>query len=226
MVGRDPGYLFEHQVIEVDALEGRGGAGLVLGGEEDEVVDERLHGHGRIEQVARQHGQVDSFGVGTGDLELGAQRRERALEVVGGVGDEGALTFRGLLESTQHPVHGVGQPAHLVVDRRRGHPAVELTLADAIDLLGDRVDPSQGPADDDPGADGQQGQEHGHPDQQRGPQRPSRLGHRLQAGADQRGDRSVRGVADGQPDPVALGLVVVRAVHGDDLEPVRTPRPW
>ena len=208
------------------SLEARGRVGFVLGGEEDA-------GRGRAPPWTRSRragrataGQVDAVRVGMGDLELGAQRRQRALEVVGGVGDEGALTLRGLLEAGQHPVHGVGQPAHLVVDRRRGHPAVEVTLTDPIDLLGDRVDPSKCPADDDPGAEGQQREEDRYPDQQGGPERSGRLGDRLQAGADQRGDRSVRGVAGGQPDPVALGLVVVRAVHGDDLERRPAPRPW
>ena len=83
-------------------------------------------------------------------LEAGAQRRERALQLVRRVGDETTLPVGGVVESREHPVHRPREAADLVVRTGFGHPAVQIRLPDRGHLGADRLHRSQRPARDPP----------------------------------------------------------------------------
>ena len=83
-------------------------------------------------------------------LQLGADPRERAAQLVGGIGDEAPLLRRRRGQPVEHRVHGACQPGDLVRSRRFGHPAVEAAGRDAVDLGTDVLDRSQHPSDQPP----------------------------------------------------------------------------
>ena len=86
----DPGRLLHHHVVEVHEVLRRPAPFDRRPGEEEQVADQPFHLVGVPQQAAGQRVPVVRV-VGQGDLELRAQRSDRALQLVGGVGDEGAL---------------------------------------------------------------------------------------------------------------------------------------
>ena len=94
-------------------------------------------------------------------------RRERAAQLVGGVGDEGALLGLGRGEPVEHPVEGLGQGGHLVPGGRHGQAlVVRRALADPLRAVAQGLDRPQRRADHAPGDHAEGGQEEREEDQQ------------------------------------------------------------
>ncbi|CAM5679932.1 hypothetical protein SVIOM342S_02517 [Streptomyces violaceorubidus] len=79
----------------------------------------------KLEPYGVRHGalQVEQLRMGGGHLQLGAQRRDRAAQLVRGVRDEAALPLHRGLQRGQRLVGGRGEPGHLVVGARHGDAA-------------------------------------------------------------------------------------------------------
>ena len=92
-------------------------------------------------------------------------------------------------------------------------------LGDRVDLGPDPVHPAQGGSDHQPGADGEQQRDDGYAEPQRPAQGRGCLVHGLETGADVHRDRPVRAVSGSGPEPIGLGLGVVRGVDGANGEP-------
>lgn len=120
-------------------------------GQEQEVGGERLEPFGVLERAGHQVGAHLGVGVGERHLQLGPQHGEGAAELVGGVGDEAALSGAGRLQAFEHGVHGVGEAGDLVVAARVGNAPVEVPVADGGHLGADRLDRPQGAAGRPPG---------------------------------------------------------------------------
>ena len=91
-----------------------------------------------------------AVGVGQADLELGADRRQRAAQLVRGGRGEQLLAAGGLLQPVEHAVQRQAQLGDLVVGRAGLHATGQVGGLDAIDLGAHRVDRRQRPADDPP----------------------------------------------------------------------------
>ena len=212
--------LLEHEVLQVQrpVLPGRG----VLGrDQEQQVVDQRLHLADVTQQVAVQGRVVQRVGLRHRQLQLDPLGGQGAAQVVGHVGDEPALPLGGPVEPVEHPVHGRGQPADLVVAAGRVDPTTEVGVGDEVDLGADPVEPPQRAPDQQPRGRDEQRPDERYADQQGPPQAGRRLAHRLQAGADVHPDPSLGSRARRGPQPVVLGLGVVRP---DDLEQPQAAR--
>ncbi|GAA4692081.1 hypothetical protein GCM10023349_03750 [Nocardioides conyzicola] len=122
-------------------------------GQHEEVTHQPFHVARRSEDVRAQPVGVDVLGPGEGELEGDALRGERALQIVGDVGDEVALVLRGSVEPPQHRVHGRGQTADLVGHAVTGHPGVQVLRGDPVHLGSDAVQPSERPAEEQPDHD-------------------------------------------------------------------------
>ena len=211
----DPGHLLEHHVVQVDQPR-RGRRRRVGPGQEQQVAHQPLHPVCLDPQ--RLHGlrPVRGVGVGGGDVELGADHRQRALQVVRGVGHEVALVERGALEPVEHLVHGLGESLHLVAGAGQGHPPVQRALGDLGDLGPDLLDRTERPPDDQPDRAGEQREHQRQPEQQQPGQPAGHLLRRLEAGPDVGRHRTVRRLGALPPEPVVLGLLVVGSADGAD----------
>ena len=148
--------------------------------------------------------------TGERDLELGAEDAERRLQVVRGVGDELALTLLCGLEACQQVVHRDGQTGHLVAGGRHLDACAQGARVQPGHLPAYVLDRAQRTPDGQPDGQRQQGHEQGQPVDQAGDQLISCLLAGLEARADENRDLAVSGVGASGPDPVVLGLVVVR----------------
>ena len=102
--------------------------------------------------------RIGSIRVGEVHLELGPHARERAAQLVRGVGHEALLALSGIVHPLEHVVHGASEAGDLVVAGRHRHASVEIAAADGCYLRSDRLDRTERPADDPP--------EHGGEDQE------------------------------------------------------------
>ena len=133
------------------------------------------------------------------------------------VGNQPPLSLHRGVDARQHPVHGRGQATDLVASTVVGDPEVELVVADGIDLCADVVEPRQGSAQDQPDHEGERHQDQWATHHQGSPQSVRRLVHGLEAGADDNRHLAVGRLAVLDPDPVGLGLLVVRGADGAPL---------
>ena len=209
------GHLLKDDGIEVE--ESRVGVrGIVLGRELQQVGDDVLHLTTGCQQGTRQGRDLHPIGVSECDLEVGAHRRQRALQVVRRVRHERTLAASAALQPAEHPVHGSREPADLVVDTALVDATPQVGLVDGRHGRGDPVDTAQGRAEHGPDGQGEQAEDEGYADEQRPSKGGRRLGHRLQAATDEHGHVAVGRRPPPGPDPVALGLVVVRCVERGD----------
>ena len=118
----------------------------VRGRESEEVFDEPLQPHRVVEDVALGHLPVRLLRVREVDLELRADAGQRAPQLVAGVGDETALPLGGVLEPSEHGVHGARQSADLVLGAGFGDATVEVLRADLLHLASHRLDRAQSAA--------------------------------------------------------------------------------
>ena len=127
-----------------------GAAAVLVGaGQQQQVVDERLHA-----QALRVRGPRPAPAA-----RAGWASATSACWRIAAIGDrsswEASATNRRcrcvrLLEPVEHPVHGGGEPADLVAGRGLRHPPVQLRGGDRVHLGADRVDRRQRPADHPP----------------------------------------------------------------------------
>ncbi len=102
------------EVVEVDRLTCQGYM-LVGARQQQQILDEALH-----PLLFGQH-HLAEFGcghpVGMGERHLGvlANGRDRRTQFVRRVGYEAALAVSRTLQPLQHPIHGGGEPADLVI---------------------------------------------------------------------------------------------------------------
>ncbi len=143
--------------------------------------------------------------MGLRHLQLGAQAGDRAAQLVGGVGDEPALSFHGGFERGERLVGGAGEAGDLVTaDGLRDPPAQVGGGGDRGHLAADVLDGPQGAAGHQPG-------DPGHHAQEQGQSREHHDGRRADGGLPSR---------QGRPGVDEYGLVP--RVRGLDLaEPVR-----
>ena len=158
----------EDDLVEVDRI-AMGGVERrrVRGREGEEVFDEPLQPHRVVEDVALGHLPVRLLRVREVDLELRADAGQRAPQLVAGVGDETALPLGGVLEPSEHGVHGARQSADLVFGAGFGDATVEVLRADLLHLASHRLDRAQGAARHHP-RDRAHEQEQGRQSEQRG----------------------------------------------------------
>ena len=130
------------------------------------------------------------------------------------VRDQPPLSLHRSVDAREHPVHGRGQAADLVASTIVGDPEGELVVADRIDLCADVVEPRQCPAEDQPDHEGERHQDQRATDHEGSPQSACGLVHGLETGADDDDHLAVRRLTVLEPDPVGLGLVVVRGADG------------
>jgi hypothetical protein len=80
-----------------------------------------------------------------GDLDEGAAQGQRGVQLVGGFGDEAALSVEGAVEALDHRVEGVGEVLHLVVGAAQRDAFVQSTVGgrSAGDPAGGVGDPAQ-----------------------------------------------------------------------------------
>ena len=92
-------------------------AGLAAPRVRQEVVDQRAHAFGSATDDRAEFGELffRRVGVRHGDLEVGADHRERVAQLVRCLLDEPPLALEGRVEARQHRVERVGQPSELVV---------------------------------------------------------------------------------------------------------------
>ena len=155
-----PARLGERQVVEVDVMEGAEDRPLVGPGEQQELFDETLHPRRLLEHGVRQLALGQGTRMGARDLGRLPDARERRAQLVGGVGDELLLPVAGVLETSEHLVHGQREPVDLVAGARLGHPPVQPVAGDLLDLAPDSLDRCERPGGHHPGgaADDQQHQ--------------------------------------------------------------------
>ena len=114
-----PARLAQHDVVEIDRCRRHVGGAGVAAGELEEVVDQVLRGRSpRRGRCARSSRGSASSAAGEIDLELAADPRQRAAQLVRCVGDEALLTANGVFEAVEGLVHGAGEPVDLVAGRR------------------------------------------------------------------------------------------------------------
>ena len=145
------------------------GVGGVRAGQEKQLADQALQ-PGRLPDGALGDGRPGGpVRVGQPDLQAGADRGQRAAQLVAGVGDEAALPPGGVLQPGQHRVHGLGQVADLVVGPGLRDPPGEVgggQVGDVGDGAADVLHRAQGPADDQPDRRAGQEQHRRQPDEQ------------------------------------------------------------
>ena len=117
-----PACLAQHDVVEVDRSSCHLGGAGVAAGELEEVVDEVLQADRLVEHAALGRGRIGELGLGEVDLELGADPRQRAAQLVRRVGDETLLAADRVLEAVEGLVHRAGEPVDLVAGARFGEP--------------------------------------------------------------------------------------------------------
>ena len=156
-----------------------------------------------------------------GHLEVGQARGERALQLVGRVGDEPPFSLGRVLQAVEHVVHGGGQAPDLVARRGDRHAPAEVLRGDLRDLGPHRLHGTQGAADDEPGDRPNEGHQERHPP-------PQEVAHRGRGllGAVEAGDDVDRDRADGRAlgverhDPEVVLLAAHRDLLGADLRVV------
>ena len=109
-------------------------------GEQQQLLDQPLHArrllqHGIGELALRQRA-----GMCASHLGRLADAGEGRTQLVRGVGDELLLPVAGVLETTQHLVHGLRQSMDLVAGAGLGHPPVQPVTGDLLDLAPDPLD--------------------------------------------------------------------------------------
>jgi len=162
-------------VVEVHGREPQPRVVRVGAGQEEELVDEPFHPGGLVEHVVRA--VVASAGpvAVLRGLELHAQARDRAAQLMGGVGDEASLVLDAELQPPEHLVDGTSQPTDLVLLRRRGHAQVETLTRDRVGPGADRVHGRKRTADGQP----HHGREHADQHGQADAAHPGRDAHRV-----------------------------------------------
>ena len=145
-------------------------ARLVQPGEEEQVLDERLHASRLLLDAAQDHGEVDAVAGGVEPEQLGEalDRGERGAQLVGGVGQELAQALLGgfallerLLDLAEHGVEGEAELPHLRAGLGRGDALREVAGGDGAGGGGHLLERAQPPPQDEPGPEGEEGEEHG-----------------------------------------------------------------
>ena len=172
------------QVVEVHVVEGAGDLALVGPREQQQLLDEPLHAcrllqHGISELTLGQRTRVRAHYLGR--LPHAGKWRT---QLVRRVGDELLLPAPGVLETSQHRVHGQCESMDFVAGARFGHPPVQLVTGDLLDLESDAFDRCEGPGGHSPGGAAHEHQHQGEADQQRGDQRRRRVVDLLQRDGD------------------------------------------
>ena len=109
----------------------------------EQLAHRVLHALVLGQRTLGDRGPVGAVGVAQRDLEVGADRRERAAQLVRRVGHELPLALRRRLEPVEHRVHRAGQAPDLVVGVGLGHPPVDGGAGDLLGLAPDRLDRPQ-----------------------------------------------------------------------------------
>ena len=146
----DPG----RQVGEVDGLLGHGGS--TGAGQREQPVDEGLAADRGVSHHLGHRAEIRGRGpgIGEGNVDLGADDRQRGPQLVGGVGHEALLAHEGPVEPFEHGVERVGQLLELVGWSRQADALVEVDVRETLRGGRDGVDgtqhaPGDHPADPD-----------------------------------------------------------------------------
>ena len=215
--------LAEDDVVEIDGQQlGRFSRG-VEPGEHEQIVDQALH-LGDFCESLRFAGLPIRFVLG-GQVHLGngAERRERALQLVRRVGNKTTLPVGGIVESPEHFVHRPREAADLVMGTGFRHAAVQIRLADGSHLGANRLHRSQRPARDPPRHERDESDEQRNADSQQRREMLRRVTRRLEAVARVHRHATGRGV-DGlrcNPEPAVEASDRTRA---DTIAAVFGPR--
>jgi hypothetical protein len=214
---------FEDDVVEVDQSERcRGGVGVR--GEHQQVLDQPFHSLAVLKELVDHDLPVGAVRMRPGHLERGPERRERALELVGSVGDELTLASRRRLEPFQHGVHRVGEALDLIGGVGYRHPPVQRGVRDGRHFRADVLHRPQSTTDEHAGTEGEQRDSGGNPDRQGPAQGRDRLGYRLWTCADEHRRAALGRAGSLCPDPVGLGLGRIR--HVGESEECRSCVGW
>ena len=147
------------------------GPGLVEPGQQQQVLDQCLHAGRLLLDAAHDHRQVDPGRVARSLAEaeqLGEalDRGERRAQLVRGVGQElaepvlGPVALgEGRLDLVEHRVEGQAELADLAAAFAGGDPLGEVAGGDGPGRRGHLLQRAQAPAEEEPGAAGQQGQQ-------------------------------------------------------------------
>ncbi len=144
---------------------------LVGSGDEQQVVGESLEPDGLVEDAGMGGQQVGLLRMSEVHLELGADARERAAELVGRVGHEALLSLSRVVDALEHVVHGASEVGNLIVAGRHRHASVEIAAPDGRYLRTDGLDWAERPADDPPEHRGEDQQHQGEGDHERASKR-------------------------------------------------------
>ena len=216
VVGAQRGDRGVDDVVEVHECRPEPGGVGVGAGQDEQLVDEALHPAGLVEHVALL-GPTPL----PGRLQLHAQARDRAAQLVRGVGDEAPLLLGAVLQPPQHLVDGAGQPADLVVLDRHGDPLVEVLAGDGVRPGPDRFHGRKGAADGQP----HHGPEHQHEERDAHRADLRRRLHRVLQVADRDGDEDGHR-ARRRVDPVRRHAIGTGAREAAAAAPRRRrPRP-
>jgi len=161
---------------EVHHLPARRRAAVEPGGGQ-EVLDHPAQAQGVVEHALRGRPPARGVGVAQGHLELGPHASQRAAELVGGVGHEGALAAAGLLEPVEHAVERNPEPVDLIVGGGQGQAPRGARARDLLGALAQCAHRAQGRADGDPGDRGEQREQQRDADQQGGLHDADAVGH-------------------------------------------------
>ena len=180
--GTHPSRLGQHQVVEVDRPAPQRQRPLVGLGQQQQVVDERLHAQA-LRVCGRGPGPRRSMASGWASATSACWRMAAIGERSSCEASATNRRSRARARSSRSSIRFMVSASRPISSRDGGpgHPAMQLRAGDRVGFDADRVDRSQRPADHPPRRGADHEQQHGQPDRQQRRQRPRRLHDRVEA---------------------------------------------